>query len=184
MHTYAIISAASILASVTAGPLPESNNLADQQDMVFRRASASGTGASTAPSSTGTASAGDVDVRQKVTGHAAVDSVKDNDGSGAGKDEYKMYHGSGSASDGWPSLDDWVSYSNMWKDNADYMKTSCTEYKVKDNSDEEISDIEAAIEDVAKATKVDHRFILAVMMQESKGCSRIPLRNTAPPIRA
>ena len=43
-----------------------------------------------------------------------------------------------------------------------------------DNSADEIAAINTAIEQVAAATAVDHRFILAIMMQESKGCVRVP----------
>ena len=35
------------------------------------------------------------------------------DGIGAGKDVYKMYKGSGSTADGWPSRKNWVSFEDM-----------------------------------------------------------------------
>lgn len=44
----------------------------------------------------------------------------------------------------------------------------------KDNSATETANIKSAIEKVAKESKVDHRFILAVVLQESKGCVRVP----------
>lgn len=43
-----------------------------------------------------------------------------------------------------------------------------------EDSSGEIQAIYNAIQSVAATTKVDHRFILAVMMQESKGCVRVP----------
>ena len=43
-----------------------------------------------------------------------------------------------------------------------------------DDSSDEVADIRTAIESVAAATYVDHRFILAIMMQESEGCVRVP----------
>lgn len=57
------------------------------------------------------------------------------------------------------------------------MRKSCTEtFQLpagSDNSDEEIKEIWNAIQTVAQETGVDHRFILAVMMQESAGCVRV-----------
>jgi hypothetical protein len=41
-----------------------------------------------------------------------TDNAKVNDGV-AGSDTYKMYSGSGSTSDGWPSRDKWVSFESM-----------------------------------------------------------------------
>ena len=49
-----------------------------------------------------------------------------------------------------------------------------------DNSEEEIGQIWNAIQLAAYYTKVDHRFILAVLLQESKGCVRV--RTTANPV--
>lgn len=46
-----------------------------------------------------------------------------------------------------------------------------------DDSGPEIGAIYDSIQQVALETKVDHRFILAVMMQESGGCVRVPTSN-------
>ncbi len=46
-----------------------------------------------------------------------------------------------------------------------------------DDSGPEIGAIYNAIQQVALETKVDHRFILAVMIQESGGCVRVPTTN-------
>ena len=46
-----------------------------------------------------------------------------------------------------------------------------------DDSSTEIAAIESAIESVAASTYVDHRFILAIIMQESEGCVRVPTTN-------
>lgn len=54
------------------------------------------------------------------------------------------------------------------------MKESCSQFGQANNSDEEIQAIHDAIEQVAAQTYVDHRFILAVVMQESGGCVRAP----------
>ena len=46
-----------------------------------------------------------------------------------------------------------------------------------DDSQDEINAIRNAIEASAAASQVDHRFVLAIMMQESKGCVRVPTTN-------
>lgn len=56
------------------------------------------------------------------------------------------------------------------------MKDACTNLGFPpgfDTSDEEIAMIWSGIQAAAIVSGVDHRFILAVMMQESKGCVRI-----------
>lgn len=59
--------------------------------------------------------------------------------------------------------------------NAGLMKQACSNHGLRgrDTTDAEIGSLYWAIQSVAKATKVDHRFILAVVMQESGGCVRI-----------
>ena len=42
------------------------------------------------------------------------------------------------------------------------------------NTETEVAVIKSSIEVAASASGLDHRFILAVMMQESSGCVRIP----------
>lgn len=48
---------------------------------------------------------------------------------------------------------------------------------VPNNSDEEMNGVYNSIEQVALETGVDHRFILAVVIQESWGCVRAPTTN-------
>jgi hypothetical protein len=43
----------------------------------------------------------------------AVWTINDYDGIGDGIDQYIMYWGDGSAGDGWPTRDQWVSFDNM-----------------------------------------------------------------------
>lgn len=54
------------------------------------------------------------------------------------------------------------------------MLVGCAQYGVTDDSTDEIDDIQTAIEAIAAETYVDHRFILAIIMQESTGCVRAP----------
>ena len=61
------------------------------------------------------------------------------------------------------------------------MEKSCRQFDVDLNTHEEILDLYEAIQFVAAATFVDHRFILAVVMQESGGCVRAPTSNYGVP---
>lgn len=108
---------------------------------------------------------------QVVTGDVAT-SVNDNDGSGAGSDSYILHTGNGAF--GFPSIDQWVNFEDMFSNNEVFMFESCENngWGANDSQDE-VNDIKTAIEQVAATTEVDHRFILAVIMQESKGCVRV-----------
>ena len=57
------------------------------------------------------------------------------------------------------------------------MFTSCEAFGVDDDSGPEVGAIWDSIEAVAADTGVDHRFILATIMQESGGCVRVPTTN-------
>ena len=94
-------------------------------------------------------------------------------GQGLG-DTYKMYSGNGSPSSGWPSEDQWASFEDSWNANVDTIKISCSQFGQEDPSDQEVADTKSAIEEVSAESGVDSRFILAIMMQESKGCVRVP----------
>ncbi|RAO67263.1 uncharacterized protein BHQ10_003275 [Talaromyces amestolkiae] len=104
----------------------------------------------------------------------AVTTINDEDGIGAGVDSYTFYQGDGTTADGWPSTDDWVSFSEMFEANTASMLVGCAQYGVTDDSTDEIDNIQTAIEAIAAETYVDHRFILAIIMQESTGCVRAP----------
>ncbi|KAJ5531007.1 Peptidoglycan-binding Lysin subgroup [Penicillium freii] len=84
---------------------------------------------------------------------------------------YALMGGNGEASDGWPSLSQWSEYETLWGLNQILIAASC------DNSDDETSDINTSIKSVASETGVDPRFILAIIMQESKGCVRVQSTN-------
>ena len=90
-------------------------------------------------------------------------------------DQYNSYQGDGSTGAGWPSDANWGSYDELWNANAPLMAQSCgwNNWGV-DNSQDEINGINSAIQQVSGETGVDTRFILAIVMQESKGCVRAP----------
>lgn len=57
------------------------------------------------------------------------------------------------------------------------MFSSCSWWGQAGDSGPEVGEIWNAIEATAAATFVDHRFILATIMQESGGCVRAPTSN-------
>ncbi|KAI5359367.1 putative transglycosylase SLT domain 1, Lysozyme-like domain superfamily [Septoria linicola] len=104
-------------------------------------------------------------------GGASKHPAKNHDGKDDAKDEYTYYQGK---VDSFPNADDWVSFDHMWKSNKAKMKTACTDHSWgENNSDDEMDQIKDAIQYVSKASLVDHRLILAVIIQESKGCLRV-----------
>lgn len=93
-------------------------------------------------------------------------------------DSYTPYRGDGSTAAGWPAQSSWGSYDQLWNTNSAVMKNTCGwNGWGADNSDAEIAGINSAIQQVAGETGVDARFILAIVMQESKGCVRAPVTN-------
>lgn len=101
-----------------------------------------------------------------VTTHIADETT-------GGTNAYKMYTGNGSIAAGWPAQESWVSFNEMWITNQHLITRSCDLlYKQPNNNAQEMSYLYDAIKQVAHETRVDHRFILAVVMQETKGCVR------------
>ncbi|KAK5630094.1 hypothetical protein RRF57_005809 [Xylaria bambusicola] len=90
-------------------------------------------------------------------------------------DVYHKYTGDGSAAAGWPVTEDWGEFEGLWSRNLPLIKQSCGWNNWgADNSDDEIRNLKSAITQVASETGVKARFILLIMMQESKGCVRVP----------
>lgn len=114
---------------------------------------------------------------QVTNSNLAVTSIVNDDGVEPGKDAYTFYSGDGTTGDGWPAKSEWISFEDMFNNNKVEMSSSCGNFKVPDDSGPEVGAIYNALQEVATETKVDHRFILAVMMQESGGCVRAPTTN-------
>lgn len=90
-----------------------------------------------------------------------------------GSNHYVQYEGNGSVAAGWPAVLTWVSFNDLWVASLHSISRSCDQlYKVPNNSDQETQDLKDAINSVAHESRVDHRFILAAIMQETKGCVR------------
>lgn len=101
--------------------------------------------------------------------------------SGAAKttsDVYTYYTGDGSDADGWPDMSTWGSWSDLWAANSAVMANTCGwNGWGADDTPTEVADIQTAIQQVSGSTGVDERFILAIVMQESEGCVRVPTTN-------
>lgn len=90
---------------------------------------------------------------------------------------YKFYKGDGSTTAGWPALTSWATFDASWANAQATLASSCAQFGTANNSPAEIANLKAAISSVAKSSAVDERFILAIVMQESKGCVRAPTTN-------
>lgn len=64
-----------------------------------------------------------------------------------------------------------------WSSNQQLLSSSCSQYGAANNSPDEISAIQSAIQAQASSSGVDPRFILAIILQESGGCVRVPTSN-------
>ena len=90
-----------------------------------------------------------------------------------GLNHYTMYEGNGSVASGWPDDLTWVSFNNLWVTSQQSIARSCgILYNTTNNSEQETQDLYDGIKTVAHETRVDHRFILAAVMQETRGCVR------------
>lgn len=107
--------------------------------------------------------------------HNSVNSMQD--GIGAGQDKYTYYSGPASS---FPPATTWISFENMWTSNLPSMQTSCSALHAgEDNTIAQIADIYTAIQSRANASLVDHRFILAIVLQESHGCVHVPTTHSS-----
>lgn len=106
------------------------------------------------------------------TGGATRRNVNEtNDGIGAGEDKYTYYQG---GPENFPSSGGWVSFEDMWDANKPIMLQACGWLKMgAETTEKQTQYIYDAIQDRANASLVDHRFILAIIMQESHGCVNV-----------
>ncbi|CAI6264457.1 unnamed protein product [Periconia digitata] len=91
---------------------------------------------------------------------------------------YKIYGGDGTAGQGWPTEAQWLDYDSLWAANYEVMMNKLDETGCLNawgpNTEAEVAVIKSGIEAAASTSGLDHRFILATMMQESNGCVRVP----------
>ncbi|PNY23437.1 Uncharacterized protein TCAP_06619 [Tolypocladium capitatum] len=93
-------------------------------------------------------------------------------------DQYNFYTGNGSDGAGWPDGANWTLWGDVWNANVPLLQQSCGwNGWGANNSGDEINAINDAIQQISGPAGLDPRFVLAVMMQESKGCVRVPTTN-------
>ncbi|GAM88729.1 hypothetical protein ANO11243_067630 [Dothideomycetidae sp. 11243] len=92
--------------------------------------------------------------------------------------KYVQYSGDGTIAARWPDESEWVEFDDMWDLNTPLIAESCQQWDVYDNSDDETAWLKEAISQIAEDANVDPRFILAIVMQESKGCVRVNVKIT------
>lgn len=115
-----------------------------------------------------------------VTGSNYVQGGNNNDGVSSRADSYTFYQGDGSTGAGWPDKSQWISFATMWNNVSPVLGQSCQSiYGVANNSPQENQYIYDGINAVASNSGVDHRLILATIIQESSGCVRV--RTTTSP---
>lgn len=61
-----------------------------------------------------------------------------------------------------------------WNRNVANMQISCDQWQVARNSPSELTKLRKAIARVSKEASLDPRFVLAIVIQESQGCVRVP----------
>lgn len=104
----------------------------------------------------------------------ATSTVPDGLAARAISDTCKVRRGDGTTGAGWPHVKQWGTWDELWNANSAIMKQTCGwNGKSPENSGAEIASIKKAILKYDKELAVDKRLILAVIMQESKGCVRI-----------
>lgn len=105
-------------------------------------------------------------------GGATHDSVNNtSDGIGAGQDVYRYYEG---GPNNFPDASKWISFQDMWNNNLPNIQKSCGWLGYPpDNTAEQNAYLFNAIQDRANASLVDHRYVLAIVLQESHGCVHV-----------
>lgn len=77
---------------------------------------------------------------EAVTGAAAVYGINDDENTNGGLG-CRAYYGDGTGNDGWPTIDQWVSFNYIWQVNYNTIQSSCSQYGVPNNSDDEMDDM-------------------------------------------
>ncbi|KAJ4292092.1 hypothetical protein N0V90_009991 [Kalmusia sp. IMI 367209] len=90
---------------------------------------------------------------------------------------YKVFGGDGTPAQGWPQDSEWVAFEDAWSANVATTLASCSQFSQENNSQEESDNIKKAIQEVSTETNIKAEFLLAIVMQESKGCVRAPTTN-------
>ena len=103
-------------------------------------------------------------------------------GSSTPSTAYKTFTGDGSPAAGWPTDADLVDFNTLWSVNQAIIAASCeNNFGLANNSPAETAALQSAIQSQASSAGVDPRLVLAMVMQESKGCVRVPTTSVGHP---
>lgn len=81
---------------------------------------------------------------------------------------YTPYKGDGTTASGWPSEASWLPFQQLW-----FLNQQLLISRICDNTAAETGWLLGAIHQVSASTGVDPRFILAIIIEESRGCVRV-----------
>ncbi|OAL47883.1 hypothetical protein IQ07DRAFT_601920 [Pyrenochaeta sp. DS3sAY3a] len=85
-----------------------------------------------------------------------------------------MFGGDGTMDAGWPTRKQWMPFEQAWNANFKIIQQSCENHGWgKNNDDTEMQAIKDSIKQESSASGIPKEFILAIMVQESKGCVRV-----------
>ncbi|KAF2661919.1 hypothetical protein K491DRAFT_753480 [Lophiostoma macrostomum CBS 122681] len=90
------------------------------------------------------------------------------------RNAYHVYGGDGSTGEGWPAQSSWLSFEDLWTANKPIIQVSCSQFSTANPTDDEVQSIHDALVSVSSSAGIPSAFLLAIMMQESKGCPRVP----------
>jgi len=96
--------------------------------------------------------------------------------------QYSVFGGDGSMMQGWPAKNQWLEFEPLWELNRPMLYRSCAQFSASgitnpNNNEDEVRAIKAALLKIAGESGLPPQFLLAIMMQESKGCVRAPTTN-------
>lgn len=102
----------------------------------------------------------------------------------AGQDIYTLYSGPASTPP-YPLMSAWLNFSTLWTLNLPHIGTTCdfSSGSVPPNTQPETAALQTSIAAVANETGVNPAFILAMVLQESNGCVRVPTTSSWQGIR-
>jgi hypothetical protein len=99
-----------------------------------------------------------------TSGAGNIQNANTSDSNVTGANVYNCYSG---PAQNYPSKNQWISFDAMWNANLATLGRGCAVFGVSpENTAAQIQDIYNSIQQVAETSLVDHRFILAIIMQE------------------
>ncbi|KAM3418798.1 hypothetical protein BST61_g4768 [Cercospora zeina] len=88
--------------------------------------------------------------------------------------KYMSHHGNGSTKDGWPQMSEWLSWEELVDANKGRLTAACKYWEVQENSPSEIDLLLDFVPRISAEGGIDPRVVLAMILQESHGCLRVP----------